>query len=218
MSEYKCAIFDLDGTLINTITDLGNACNYVIKKHGFNANWTENDYKKFVGNGMRKLVERSFKHTLNEKELSVYLKEFMDYYSKTCLNKTRPYEGVAEQLTLLKDMGIKLAVVTNKNEKSAYEIVETLFGKGTFDVILGQREGLPVKPNPEGVMIALKEMGSTTEEAIYFGDSNVDMQTAKNANIKAAAVTWGYRTVDELLKFSPAFIINNPNEIEKIFT
>ena len=217
MSKVKCAVFDLDGTLINTITDLGNACNYVIKKHNFSASWSEDDYKKFVGNGMRKLVERAFDHSLSKAELEVCLKEFMEYYNKTYLDNTRPYDGIKEQLQLLKDKGIKLAVVTNKAEKAAKEIVEFLFGEGTFDVIIGQREGLPTKPDPEGVFIALKELNCTPDEAIYFGDSNVDMQTAKNANIRAVAVTWGFRSYEELAELSPYKIINNPTQIIELF-
>lgn len=216
MNKVKCAVFDLDGTLINTITDLGNACNYVIKKHNFDADWSEEDYKRFVGNGMKKLVERAFNHTLSEKELEICLKEFMEYYNKTYLDNTKPYEGIKEQLNILKDKGIKLAVVTNKAEKAATEIVEYLFGKEIFDSIIGQREGLPVKPNPQSVFIALEEMGCTADEAVYFGDSNVDMQTAENAKIKAVAVTWGFRSYEELAGYNPYLIINNTSQIIEV--
>ena len=216
-TKIKCAVFDLDGTLINTITDLGNACNYVMAKHGFEVSWTEADYKKFVGNGMKKLVERAFKHSLTDEQLSEYLAEFMAYYDKTKLDNTDAYDGIKEQLSILKEKGILLAVVTNKAEEAAVKIIEYIFGKGVFDVIVGQRAGLPTKPSPDGVFLALKEMGCTPEEAIYFGDSNVDMQTAENANVKAIGVTWGFRTYEELRAHSPAFIIDNPKEISQLF-
>ena len=215
-SKIKCAVFDLDGTLINTITDLGNACDFLIMKYGFCAHWDEDDYKRFVGNGMKKLVERAFKHTLSEGVLNSRLEEFKEYYNEHYLDNTAAYEGVKEQIMLLKEKGIKTAVVTNKAEESAAFIIESLFGKGTFDVIVGQREGLPVKPAPDGVFIALKEMGCTAEEAIYFGDSNVDMQTAKNANIKSVGVTWGYRSKEELIEEGADIIIDNVSEMSKL--
>ena len=217
MRNKKCAVFDLDGTLINTITDLGNACEFLIRKYGFCADWSEDDYMRFVGNGMKKLVERAFKHTLSEGLLNSRLEEFKAFYNEHYLDNTLPYDGVKEQVYALKEQGIKTAVVTNKAEDSAVYIIETLFGKGTFDVIIGQREELPVKPAPDGVFIALKEMGCTAEEALYFGDSNVDMQTAKNAGIDAVGVTWGYRSREELENEGALLIIDEPSEISKCF-
>ena len=215
-TEIKCIIFDLDGTLINTITDLGNSCNYLIDKYSFDAKWNEEDYKRFVGNGMKKLVERAFKGTLSEDELDRRLAEYKEHYNKHYLDNTLPYNGIKEQLEILKSKGIKTAIVTNKAEESAIHIVESLFGKGTFDVIIGQRDNLPVKPAPDGVYIALKEMGFTKSDALYFGDSNVDMQTAKNSGIKAIGVTWGFRSREELEKEGADVIIDSPSEIEKL--
>ncbi len=215
-TEIKCIIFDLDGTLINTITDLGNSCNYLIDKYSFDAKWNEEDYKRFVGNGMKKLVERAFKGTLSEDELDRRLAEYKEHYNKHYLDNTLPYNGIKEQLEILKSKGIKTAIVTNKAEESAIHIVESLFGKGTFDVIIGQRDNLPVKPAPDGVYIALEEMGFTKSDALYFGDSNVDMQTAKNSGIKAIGVTWGFRSREELEKEGADVIIDSPSEIEKL--
>ncbi len=213
--QIKCALFDLDGTLINTITDLGNACNYVMKKHNFSAEWSEADYKRFVGNGMKKLVERAFNNTLNETELNSILKEFKDYYNKICLDNTDAYDGIKEQLSVLKERGIKLAVITNKAEEAARYIIETIFKKGVFDVIIGQREGLPVKPDPAGLFLALDELGFGIDEAVFFGDSNVDIQTAKNAKIKCVGVTWGFRSRKELENEGADNIIDSPEEISK---
>lgn len=215
-NNIKCAVFDLDGTLINTITDLGNACNNLIAKYGFCADWSEDDYKRFVGNGNRKLVDRAFKHTLSETALDSMLNEFLEFYSEHYLDNTKPYEGIIEQLTLLKAKGMKIAVVTNKTESAAIYILEYLFGKDMFDVIVGQREGLAAKPAPDGVFLALSEMGCKKEEALYFGDSNVDMQTAKNAKITAVGVTWGFRSREELEAEGADIIIESPKEITKL--
>ncbi len=216
-SKIKCAVFDLDGTLINTLTDLINSCEYVMKKHNFSRSWSEDNYKKFVGNGNRKLVERAFDHTLSEEELDICFNEFMEHYNKHFLDNTLPYDGIREQLDILKSKGIKIAVVTNKVEAAAVYILEYFFGKGMFDVIIGQRDGLPAKPEPDGVFLALEEMGCSAEEAIYFGDSNVDMRTAKNAKIEAVAVTWGFRSFEELFAENPEIIIDDPKYIEKLF-
>ena len=216
-TAIKCAVFDCDGTILNTITDLGNACDFLIGKYGFCAKWSEDDYKQFVGNGMKKLVERAFKHTLSESELEERLKEFKAYYNEHMLDNTRPYDGIAEQLKILKDKGIKLCVVTNKAEPEAIRIIEMLFGKGTFDVIIGQRDNMPVKPDPTGVFEALKEVGCTAEESLYFGDSNVDIKTAENAKIKAVGVTWGFRSYEELSARSPFKIIDKTEDISKLF-
>lgn len=216
-NRIKCAVFDLDGTLINTITDLGNACEYVMKKHSFNVCWTEDDYKKFVGNGMKKLVERAFDHTLDEATLNTYLAEFLAYYNEHSLDNTAPYDGIKEQLALLREKGIKMCVVTNKAEASAISIVESLFGKGVFDVIIGQVDGRAVKPDPEGVYEALKRLDCTKDEALYFGDSNVDMLTAQNAGVEAVGVTWGFRSFEELFALSPSVIIDEPKYISKLF-
>lgn len=216
-THKKCAVFDLDGTLINTITDLGNACDYVLKKHGVPAQWTEADYKRFVGNGMRKLVERAFSHQLSDEQLDAYLAEFKAYYAKTQLDNTRPYPAIPEALSALKEKGIPIAVVTNKAEEAAIAILTELFPAKPFDVIIGQRDNLPVKPAPDGVFLALQEMGFTADEALYFGDSNVDMQTAQNAGIPAVGVTWGFRSREELEQAGAAKIIDSPSVIPTLF-
>ncbi len=215
-NQIKCVLFDLDGTLINTITDLGNACDYVMKKHGFQASWKEEDYKRFVGNGMRLLVDRAFKHTLSEEELNSVLSEFKEYYNKTCLDNTDAYGGIKEQLGLLKDKGLKLAVITNKAEEAAKYIIEYIFGKGIFDLIIGQRDGMPTKPDPAGLFLALDELGYKKENAVFLGDSNVDIQTAKNAGIRCIGVTWGFRSREELEKEGADEIIASPEQITEI--
>lgn len=215
--QNKCAVFDLDGTLIDTITDLGNACDYVLKKHGFIAEWTQEDYKHFVGNGMKKLIERAFCHTLDEDTLCEYLSEFKAYYNRIIFEHTVPYKGIPEQLAILKEKGIRLAVVTNKAEESAIIILKHFFEENTFDMITGQRDGIPVKPNPHSVLKTVEFLGCKPSETLYFGDSDVDMITAKNAHIRSVGVTWGFRGYEELNACHPYRIINTPEEISSLF-
>ena len=211
----KCAVFDLDGTLVNTIDDLKIACDTVLKEYGRDYNWSEADYKRFVGNGIKKLVERAFDNTLSVGELDEAYKKVSAIYNEIKLDNAYAYDGIKEELALLKERGIKLAVVTNKPDNAAKDMVETIFGKTTFDFISGALEGTPHKPHPASTFRALDALGCKAEEAVFFGDSNVDMQTAKNANIKAIGVSWGFRSKEELNKEEPFAIIDSPSEIGK---
>jgi phosphoglycolate phosphatase len=215
-NELKVAVFDLDGTLVNTIDDLKIACDTVLKEYGRDYEWSVDDYKRFVGNGIKKLVERAFDHTLNEAELDEAFRKASALYNEIKLDHAHAYDGIKEQLNLLKAKGLKLAVVTNKPDAAAKNMVETIFGKGTFDFISGAAEGTPHKPHPASTLRALDALGCKPDKAIFFGDSNVDMQTAKNAGIKAIGVTWGFRSRQELEKEHPFKIIENTDEINTL--
>lgn len=217
MSEIKCAIFDLDGTLVNTIDDLAGACEVLIKKYNYNANWTIEDYTKFVGNGAKKLVERAFGNTLDEDTLCKRYEEFKPLYDSMKLDHAHAYDGIKEQLAILKSKGIKLCVVTNKPNVAAKGMVEHIFGTDTFDKIVGCIDGVPTKPNPESTLNVLKEIGCKPSEAIFFGDSEVDMQTAKNAQIEAVGCSWGFRSFETLFAEHPSVIIDEPKYISKLF-
>lgn len=212
-NNIKCAVFDLDGTLVNTIDDLSEACRRVLKEYGRNYEWTEADYKRFVGNGLKKLVERAFDNTLSEEELDEAFKKVSAIYDEIKLDNACAYSGIKEQLEMLKERGIKLAVVTNKPDSAAKDMVFKIFGEKTFDLITGAKSGVPHKPAPDSTLSTLEFLGCKTDEAIYFGDSNVDMQTARNAGLRAIGVLWGFRTRDELEKEAPFAIIEKPNEI-----
>ena len=213
----KCAVFDLDGTLVNTIDDLAGACEILIKKYNFDAKWTMDDYRKFVGNGAKNLVDRAFNFTLDEQTLTQRYEEFKVIYNKIKLDHAHAYDGIKEQLDILKEKGIALAVVTNKPNVAAVSMVEHIFGKGFFDYITGCVDGLPTKPDPTTTLRALSAVDCKPTEAIFFGDSEVDMKTAKNANIEAVGCSWGFRSFETLFAEHPSVIIDETKYISSLF-
>lgn len=213
----KCAIFDLDGTLVNTIDDLGYATDYVLRQYGREPNWSAEDYRQFVGNGAKKLISRAFENTLSDKELDEAYGLFTSKYNEILLDHAFIYDGVKEQLDIIKAKGVKLAVVTNKPHECAVKMVEALFGKEYFELITGAKEDAAKKPDPTSTLNTLKALGCTANEAIYFGDSDVDVKTAKNAHIEAIACSWGFRSFESLLAQSPSAIIDDPKYISKLF-
>ena len=218
MKTYKGIIFDLDGTLLDTIEDLRDSVNDVMKIYG----WKEHDTKackQMVGNGFRKLIKRALPEDKQKNELFIdeAVNQFSKAYQKRYLNKTIPYEGILKLLESLEEKGIKIAVVTNKPHKSAVKMVETLFGKDYFDLITGSKDDTPRKPNPATTKQTLQKLGCKAGEAIFFGDSDVDIETAKNADIEAIACSWGFRSFESLLAKSPSAIIDEPKYISKLF-
>ncbi|MCD7796179.1 MAG: HAD-IA family hydrolase [Clostridiales bacterium] len=181
----KCAIFDLDGTLADTSEDLGRGAEYVLIQFGREAKWTREDYKKFVGNGVGKLLERAFENTLSPEELEKALEIFKEKYNEILLDNVVLYDGIKAELDKIKNNGTKLAVVTNKPHECAVKMVEALFGKGYFDIILGARDNVAKKLDPASTNETLAKLGVKASDAIFFGDSDVDIYTAKNAGIEA---------------------------------
>ena len=217
MNKIKCAVFDLDGTLVNTIDDLAGACETLLKKYNFGKSWSIEDYTRFVGNGAKKLVKRAFDNTLDEETLNARYEEFKPLYDSMKLNNAHAYDGICEQLNILKQKGIKLCVVTNKPNVAARGMVEHIFGKDLFDYIIGCVDGVPVKPDPTTTLQAIKSVGCKPSETIFFGDSEVDMRTAKNADIEAVGCSWGYRSFETLFAEHPSIIIDEPSYISKLF-
>jgi len=217
MNMIKLIIFDLDGTLLNTLDDLADSCNYILKKHGFRTHSLD-AYRFFVGNGISKLIERAIpEEERNDDFIEKLRKEFICYYSAHAEDKTAPYTGIMDLLHALQDKGIKLAVASNKFIEGTQSLVKKYFGDIQFISVFGQREGIPVKPDPQIVFDIMKDSGiMNKEEILYAGDTGTDMKTCKNAGIKGIGVLWGFRTKEELKENGAKYIVNNPSEIMDI--
>ncbi len=212
---YKLAIFDLDGTLLNTLHDLAQSCNYALRTLGLEEH-PVNQYKRYVGNGVYKLMERMLPDGRQDDEMIQKAKELFDaYYVNHSMDYTRPYDGIMPLLTELRDKGIRLAVASNKPDAYTKELVQILF-KEKIEVAFGQREGIPAKPDPEVVWEILSYFNMSPSECIYIGDSDVDIFTAKNAGITSVGAAWGFRTKQELLDAGANYIILNPDELKQL--
>lgn len=211
-------IFDLDGTLVNTIDDLGQACNHALSACGFPTHTIE-DYPRLVGNGINKLIERALPEQHRNETTVLRLREyFVPFYDKHNCNLTRPYNGIPELLKALKAAGHTLAVASNKYQAATEKIVAHFF-PNTFDVVLGERAGIPRKPDPQIVWDILASLPSTINHkpsTLYVGDSLVDAATAKAANLPFVACTWGFCTKEQLLTAQPDYMITHPLELLNI--
>lgn len=209
---YKAVIFDLDGTLVNSLNDLAVATNYALEKHGFST-YPVDDYKYLIGSGMVKLIERAIPNESFTTEMfkSVF-DDFINYYRGHCLVHTTIYEGILETVKALKDMGFKLAVISNKADDMTNLIVKECFGD-VFDKVTGKREGYPVKPDPTLTLMIVDEMGVKPQECIFVGDSGMDCANAVNSGCYPLGVLWGFRKREELIENGAKTIISHPNEI-----
>ena len=211
-------IFDLDGTLINTIDDLGQACNHALSACGFPTHKIE-DYPRLVGNGINKLIERALPEEHRNEATVLRLREhFVPFYDQHNCDLTLPYDGIPELLQTLKAAGHTLAVASNKYQAATEKIVAHFF-PNTFDVVLGEREGIPRKPDPKIVWDILASFPSTINHkpsTLYVGDSLVDAATAKAANLPFVACTWGFCTQKQLAQAQPNYMIHHPSEIVQI--
>ena len=205
----KLVIFDLDGTLLNTITDLGMAANYALKKNGFAEHDIER-YPFFVGNGVRKLIERVLPPaTGTEKTIERMLVDFKEYYNCHNTDFTEPYPGIVQLLHDLTAMGVKIAVASNKYQAATESIIKHFFGDLEWSVICGQKENFPVKPDPSIVFSILGEVEVPKDDTLFVGDSGVDMETAWRACVDSAGVTWGFRSEKELRSNHSKFIAHD---------
>lgn len=213
----KLVIFDLDGTLLNTLEDLADSCNYILEKHGFTTHPLDS-YRFFVGNGISKLIERAVPEDKRNSELIEQLrKEFISYYSKHAEDKTAPYDGIIDLLTELESNGIKLAVASNKFMAGTQALVKKYFNNINFVSVFGQRDGVPVKPDPQIIYDIMEESGiSDEEEILYVGDTGTDMKTCNNARIKGIGVLWGFRSEAELRENGASYIVEKTSEIKEL--
>ena len=216
--NYEAAIFDLDGTLVNSLDDLANSANDTLHAYGFPVHEVE-AYRYFVGNGSRKLIERILpeEYAADTAFVEQFMSEYKDCYARNLLQKTKPYDGIMEMLEALRRRGIPMAVCTNKHQSAAEMIVKTLFPHGIFQEIIGDQEGLPRKPDPQKVLRIMRDFGVTGEQTAYFGDTDVDMDTARNAGAFAVGVLWGFRAREELVAHGADILLTHPMELfEKV--
>ncbi len=208
----KAVIFDLDGTLVDSLGDLCDSTNYALRKFGFPEHERQK-FNYFVGDGVPKLIERAIpKEKFNlEIQQKVY-GEFMLHYRKHFLDKTQPYIQIPEAIQQLKEAGIKLAVVSNKVDEMTQKIVSKFFAN-TFSAVIGKTEEYPLKPDPTSTLDIIKKLGVEPYECAFVGDSGMDMLTAKNAGCVAVGVLWGFRTCEELKENGAQFLLENPCEI-----
>jgi len=210
-------IFDLDGTLLNTLDDIANCANFVLSKNGFQIHQT-NEYKKFIGEGTDKIILNSIPNEYqNKKEItSKIISEYYECYSKNCLNMSSLYEGVSEELYCLLSNGFKLAIFSNKADLFVHKCVNHYFKASIFDMVLGSKADLRRKPAPDGLNLIAKTLQTDSAHCIYIGDSIADAQAAKNAKMKFIGVSWGYQTVEELIKIDVSGIAKTPNSLLKL--
>ena len=210
----KLVIFDLDGTMLNTIADLANSTNYALKVLGYPIHEPDK-YNFMVGNGINKLFERALPDGEKTEENVLRVRqEFVPYYDQHNADKSRPYPGVTELLETLQTAGMQLAVASNKYQAATEKLIAHYFPNIKFTAVFGQREGIPVKPDPIIVKEILQIAKVQEEETLYVGDSGVDMQTAINAGVTSCGVTWGFRPRTELESFHPDHIVDNAEEIK----
>ena len=209
----KAVIFDLDGTLLNTLDDLADSTNYALSKFGYPTR-TIDEVRQFVGNGVAKLIERAIPEGKNNPNFEKCLAIFKENYAQNMYNKTAPYNGIIEMLSNLKSKGIKIAVVSNKFDLAVKELCKKYF-EGFIDFAAGENEaqGIRKKPAPDTVISVLNEFNFASEDAVYVGDSDVDIMTAKNSQMPCISVTWGFRDEKFLLENGATILINAPSEI-----
>ena len=214
---YRWVIFDLDGTLLNTIDDLADAGNWVCEQHGWPVHMIK-EYRYMVGNGIPKLVERFTPLEHRDPEtLKRVLAEFSARYDAHKEDKTAPYPGMVELIRRLDDAGVVTAVLSNKADDLAGPVVERYY-PGLFTVVQGALPGVPVKPDPALLHRLMERMGADPDDTLFVGDSNVDIQTAKNGDLPGCGVLWGFRTQAELEEADADFLVSDPEQLYALIT
>ena len=207
-------IFDLDGTLLDTLEDLTNATNAALHYHGFAARSLE-EVRMFVGNGIGNLIKKAVPAGTDKDDYDTVLAYFKDYYEMHCMDKTGPYEGIPELLEQLSEKGYRMAIVSNKIDSAVKELNDRFFGT-YVSVAVGEQEGMQRKPAPDMVLEALCRLGAEKESAVYIGDSQVDLQTAENSGLNCISVLWGFRDREELEENGARVFAETPADIIEI--
>lgn len=207
-------IFDLDGTLLNTLGDLRAATNHALEVRGLPPHSME-EIRQFIGNGIRLLIRRAMPEGTPEAEIDAALDDFKAYYAAHIHDRTVPYDGIPQLLTALRKRGIKVAVLSNKIDSASQQLIDYFFPEKT-DVVFGEHVGVPRKPDPTSCRMVMQQLGVQPEQVLYVGDSGTDMQTAKNAGLYAVGVTWGFRSKEVLLKYGVDVLVHRPEQILQI--
>ena len=211
--KKQLVIFDLDGTLLDTVADLANATNQALEQCGYPTHPVE-AYYQFVGNGINKLFARALPAEHSDEENVLRIRSlFVPYYNAHNADCSRPYPGVVELLHTLEKKGVKLAVASNKYHEATLKLVHYFFPDIHFAAVYGQRDGVPIKPAPDVVFDILQDTGVSKEETLYVGDSGVDMLTACHAEVESVGVTWGFRSEEELREHKATHVVHGAEEI-----
>lgn len=211
----NAAVFDMDGTILNTLEDLMDSTNFALKNNGLKERSLE-EIRFFVGNGIQKLIERAVPQGTSKEVFEKVFADFKSHYKIHCADKTSYYDGIPLVIQTLRKMGVKTAVVSNKADFAVQELVEVYF-KGLFDVALGEKTGVSKKPSPDMVNAALSVLGVEKDAAFYIGDSDVDFETAKNSSLDFIGVSWGFRGRKFLENLGAKNIIDSPEELLNFF-
>lgn len=210
-TKINTIVFDLDGTLLDTLADLSNSVNFALTTNGYPKR-SVHEIRSFLGNGIANLMRRSVPANTLESDFEKAFLTFRKHYVEHCLDLTQPYDGIMPLLKELKSRGIKMAIVSNKLHPAVQELNNRFFSQYIYSAV-GESKTVRRKPNPDAVNAALKELGSCKEEAIYVGDSEVDLATANNAGMACVCVTWGFRDRVFLENLHPQYLINQPLEL-----
>lgn len=209
--KYKLAIFDMDGTILDTLDDLTDSINHALSVCGYPAR-SGDDIKNFLGDGVWKLIERAAGKNATDKDINTIHDVFVSHYPENCNIKTKPYADIEKCIQDLRAAGCLTAVVSNKDDIAVKKLSDEYFG-GMFDLSIGRRDGIPRKPAPDSVNEVLAQLGIDAENSIYIGDSEVDIETAKNAKMDSIIVAWGFRDEEFLKSRGAELIVHSPNEI-----
>ena len=214
MNKINTVIFDMDGTVLDTLDDLADSVNYVLVKNGMPARRKE-EYRLFFGNGIRYAIRCAVPPDCPDDVIDGMLPVFREYYNRHCLDRTRPYSGIPELMKELKKQGYKMAIVSNKIDSAVKELNDRFFSE-YVSIAVGEKPGIRRKPAPDTVLAALEELNASGEEAVYIGDSEVDLQTAGNAGLPCIAVLWGFRDKKLLEENGAAVFADTPEDILSI--